>query len=59
MEPLLPQPKRRDRKPTPARTDQPLPQISKRLRGHNESALAWMQIAFIAILLRRLDYDGS
>lgn len=33
--------------------------LAKDFEGTIESALAWMQIAFIAILLRRLAYDGS
>jgi hypothetical protein len=33
--------------------------LAKGFEGTIESALAWMQIAFIAILLRRLAYDGS
>jgi transposase len=105
IEPLLPQPKRRGRKPTPARTilnaifylarcacpwryvvvvkrtDKKIKgfvvlpkrwiaertlgwinrsrRLAKDFEGTIESALAWMQIAFIAILLRRLAYDGS
>jgi len=33
--------------------------LAKDFEGTIESALAWMQIAFIAILLRRPAYDGS
>ena len=33
--------------------------MAKAFEGTIKSALAWMQIAFIAILLRRLAYDGS
>jgi len=33
--------------------------LEKDFEGTIESALPWMQIAFIAILLRRLAYDGS